>query len=153
MAQARITMTLSPESRRQLLKLSRAEIKPELRRALMTSTSGAVPAVRAKARSLPSKKRKRTKLSLRSQIAMAIKRRIGATYRGVWVAIVSEPHGGLANLARCVEGEIPWVHPTFGHAPDVDQKPMPFFYDTLEKIIPGMEVAVRDALIRFERKV
>ena len=153
MARAQVTMSLDARSRRELARIGKGSVNKELRAALVESTSGAVPAVRAKIRSYPSQKGKRKRDSLRSQIAMAIKRRIKATSRGSFVAIVSEPSGGLANLACAVEGEIPWQHPTFGHEPTVDQNPMPFFYETLEKIIPGIEFRVRQALIRFETKI
>jgi hypothetical protein len=148
-----VTMVMTPESKASLRKLSRAELVPELRKALTASTNGAVPAVRSKVREMPSKKRKRTKKSLRSQVAMAIKRKIGTSSRNVSVVILSQPHGGLANLARCVEGEIIWKHPTFGHPPTVVQTPYPFFYHTLDAIIPGTSVKVREALIRFERRI
>ena len=153
MARANITMTLTPQSKRELEKLGKARLAPELRRALYTSTSGAVPAVRAAARNLPSKQKTRTKKSLRSQLAMACQRRIKATSRGVYVAIVSAPRGGLSNLARAVEGEIPWHHPTFGGPPEVDQPHMPYFYETLDKILPGVEASVGEALIKFQSKL
>lgn len=147
-------MTLTPESKRTLRKMERAQLMPELKTAFRQATNTAVPIVRSEIRSKPSQAAKRTRESLRSQVAMAIKRRIGFSSRRAYVAIVSEPHGGLANLARVVEGEIPWDHPTFGHDPTMRQEPMPFFYGTLEKLLPpSTEVKVRAALIKFERKL
>jgi len=84
---------------------------------------------------------------------MAIKRQVKVIRRNIFVAIVSKPSGGYANLARCLEGEIPWHHLTFGHLPEVDESPHPFFYATLEKLMPGVEVKVRQALIYFDRKL
>ena len=150
-----IRMTLTPESRRELQKLGRAKFMPELRKALYTSTSSAVPAVRTAVRQIPSKSPGRTRTSLRSQVAMAIKRRVTTnSKRNVSVAIVSEPHGGLANLARAVDGEIPWWHYTYGNEPKQDEQSYEFFYSTLNrKVVPGVDIAVGRVAINLKRRI
>jgi hypothetical protein len=148
-----VTMTLSPKSRENLERLGSKDIKPALRKALIAGTSPAVSEVRKAARNLESKSKKRTKESLRSQLAAAVQRKIGLSRRGVYVLIKSVPMGGLSNLARAIEGEIPLMHPTFGHKPDVTQSPKPYFYKTLEKIIPGVDIQVKKAFIKFEKEI
>jgi hypothetical protein len=149
-----ISLKLSDEARRNINKLRTADLLPELRRQMSTATNGAVPVVRKAARSIPSHDtKKRTKLSLRSQLASAVGRRIYLDGRRVTVAIVSAPRGGLSNLARCVEGEIPWQHPFFGHKPEVTQPPKPYFYPALEALGPEFGRKIEQVLDDFDRKM
>jgi hypothetical protein len=153
MAQEVVAVHLADESRLMLEKLGRVEVMSDIRKALYAGTAEAVPAVRAKIRAMPSTKGRRTKTSLRSQLAMAVGRKVKTTGKTCYVAIIQHPRGGYANLARAVEGEIPWQHPVYGYKPDVKEAPYPFFYDTLEKLYPQLEIEMDTALADIDRKM
>jgi hypothetical protein len=73
--------------------------------------------------------------------------------RKILVVIKAVPHGGKSNLGSVLEGTEPWVHPTYGHAPEVHQESYPEFYPTLNKMALGVERNIRLVLARFERKL
>lgn len=153
MAKQSVRMYMTPGSQARLRRLGKTRIMPELRKELRGATNAAVPALRVKIKSLPSEGHGGGKEGLRKQLARAVKRRMGLSVRRCYIAILVEPHGGLANLARAVEGTIPWKHPTYGNKPDVKQESMPFFYETLARLAPVVDGRVRRALFNFEKKV
>jgi hypothetical protein len=147
-------MELTPESKRLIASMKTANCLPELRKAMLEASSPLAPAVKRAARGLPSTRGSSPRGgSLRRNIADAVKRRTKFVPGGELIVIVVEPHGGKANIARAVEGEIPWNHPTFGNDPRVDQEPMPFFYRTLEKYAPFVEARVLKVLDKFADKI
>lgn len=151
-----VRMELTAESERVIAKMIRADALPDLRKALVEASEPMVPAVKRAARGLPSTRSRRQTPggSLRNQLANAVKRKIKlSTRRSPMVLITNVPQGAKSNLARAVEGEIPWEHPTFGHEPTVRQTPMPFFYSTLEKYAPFVEARVRKVLDDFEHQL
>lgn len=151
-----VRLELTEQSRRVLASMQKADALPDLRKALIEASEPMVPAVKRAARGLPStRSRKNTPgTSLRNALANAVKRKIKLTSkRTPLVLITNIPQGAKSNLARAVEGEIPWEHPVFGHPPNVTQEPMPFFYRTLNKYAPFVETRVRAVLDQFERKI
>lgn len=150
-----VQLSLSEQSKRTLAKLVTAEATKDLRKELTGATAGIVPAVRQAARDLPSSRKRASRKngSLRSAIAYAITRKIKVSTRKIMVVITSVPRGGKSNLARAVEGDIPWKHPVYGRQPDVTQEPHPFFYRTVQKFGPEVESRVRSVLVEFERKL
>lgn len=153
MATSNVRMELTAQGIRVVEKMERADALKPLRRELMTATADMAPAVKRVARRLPSQDT-RTKNSLRTALANAVQRKVKLTLRrGVMVLITVVPHGGKENLARAIEGIIPWQHPTFGHDPVVDQEPMTFFYKTLQKFEQTIEARVRSVLTKFESEL
>jgi hypothetical protein len=146
-----MSVNLSAEARKHINNMRTADLLPALKKQMRTATNGAVPKVRLAARHIPSHNKKRSKGSLRSQLASAVSRRIYYDQRSISVVIASVPKGGLSNLARCVEGDIPWQHPFFGHPPEVQQNAKPYFYAALELLAPGFVKQVEKALDDFER--
>jgi hypothetical protein len=71
--------------------------------------------------------------------------------RSVMVVIKSVPSGGKSNLATVLEGSKPWVHPTYGHKPEVTQSPAPFFFGTIEKLEPAVNREIESVLEEFGR--
>lgn len=138
-----------------LARLSKADAMPELRAGMRTATSPIVAAVKRAARSLPSGRSRRNTPggSLRNAVANSVTRRMKLSARTVVITIKAIPKGGKSNLSRCLEGEIPWDHPTFGHKPDVAQEPKPFFYKTIESIEPAVIAKVDAVVSEFERRL
>lgn len=151
-----IQFGLSAESKKTIAKLSTADFKPEIRKGLRDASAPLQAAVRNAVRHLPAS-RKRSKDSpggsLRSAVASAVVRRIKVTPTEQFVIIMVRPRGGKSNLARALEGEIPWAHPTYGHEPVVTQDPQPFFYSTIETKEPGMETAIEHILSAVDKQL
>ena len=150
-----IRAELTAEAKATIRKLKGANCMPEFRKEMGIATAPMVPAVRRAIRSIPST-RSRYKAeggSLRNAVANSIQRKMKLTSRTVMVVIKSVPNGGKANLGSVLEGTTPWVHPTFGHAPIVDQKSYPEFFPTLNKMAFGVERNVKRVLDKFEREL
>jgi hypothetical protein len=144
-------LRLDSKSKPTVIKLENADAAKELRKALMEATGPLVPAVKAAARRLPSRD-KRTRGSLRSAIANAVKREVKVNTREVSISVASVPSGGKSNLARLVEGEILWAHPVFGRG-KVTQPPHPYFYKTIDAYAPGIDTRVNRVLDDLEKKL
>ena len=148
------TMELTAESRRSLEKLAKADLMPDLRKQMMVATQPLAPAVKAVARhKIQAPGTTRNKASLSTQVANAVGRSIVTTTRQISVAIELSCKGNLSNLARAVEGEIPWHHPTFGHDPDVNQRSRPFFFRTLEAMMPSVAAKLESVFTEFEKRL
>lgn len=148
-------LEMTDQAKRIVLKLKMANAMPILRRQLREATDPIVPALRAEVKATPSQNRVKSEKggSLRGAVAAAMKRQIQLTTRTVRVAIVNKPHGGKSNLARVLEGEIPWKHPTYGHKPEVIQQSHPYFFRTVEKFGPEIDLRVRAVLNKIEREL
>jgi len=146
---------LDAQGLRTLRKLQQANAKPALRKALLKATAPSQRLVRQAARALPSGRSRRNTPggSLRNAIANSVTRKVKLTSRSMMILITVVPRGGKSNLGRVLEGEIPWEHPTFGHGPVVQQKPEPFFYETMEKQQPYIATEISLALSEFERSL
>lgn len=145
---------LTAESRRNLERLAKADLMPDLRKEVMSSTQPLVSAVKEAARhKVHAPGQARTRASLSSQIANAVGRSVVTTSRQVTAQITLTCKGNLSNLARSVEGIIPWEHPTFGHDPKVRQRPRPFFYATLETLTPRVANQIERVLSKLEKKL
>jgi hypothetical protein len=145
----------SAEAKRALEKMALMEVTPEMKLALSAATAPAATALKMAARGLPSQG-KYSRGGLRSDLAKGVKRLIASARRSVTATFRVTGSGGapLANLGRAVEGEIPWTHPVFGNpGTEVTQQPKPFFYRTLNAIIPGLDRAFKMALEIYERKL
>jgi hypothetical protein len=151
---APVRMELTAESQRTLHKLVEADVKADLRKQMMVATQPLVPAVKAAAlHKIHAPGTRRNKASLSSQVANAVSRSIKMTARQIVASINLTAKGNLSNLARVVEGEIPWRHPTFGHDPEVDQPKRPFFYATLAALIPTISREIEKVLDEVEKKL
>ena len=150
-----IRVELTEQGRRTVAKMLAIDAMPELRREMREATDEIQPALRAAVKETPSKQKVATekKGSLRGAVAMSMKRVIKLGKRDVTVLIVNKPHGGKSNLARVLEGEIPWKHPTYGHDPVVDQDSHPFFWKTVERFAPELDRKVTEVLSDIERKL
>jgi hypothetical protein len=148
-------MELSAQGQRVIEQLIAADAMPILRKQMREATDDLQPAVRNAARALPSQRNISTEKggSLRAAVAASIKRVINLSARSMLVAITNVPHGGKSNLARVLEGEIKWEHPTFGHDPQVTQTPYPFFWEALAKYAPFVEAKMEAILTEFEREL
>jgi len=145
---------LTAESKKTVVKLAKADAMPDLRKALMVATAPAQAALRKAARALPSTRNRKDVDSLRNALAGAIQRRVKTTSKVVTVIILSVPRGGKSNIARAVEGIIPWEHSVFGHeGTRVKQKPMPYFYKTMDELLPETTAKVESAMAEFEKKL
>lgn len=131
-----VRLEMTAETKRALRKLQQLDIMPDLRRELRAVTQPMVTAVRRAVRAIPSSRTRRQAKdlggSLRTAVAMAVKQKVKASGRQVVAAVVVNSKGGKANLARVLEGTIPWKHQTYGHEPEVTQESHPYFYGTLE---------------------
>ena len=136
-----------------LERLKHANLNPVLRKALTKATAPTQRLVRQAARALPSGRSRRNTPggSLRNAIANSVTRKIKVSAKGIMILITVVPRGGKSNLGRALEGEIPWEHPTFGHDPKVEQKPEPFFYDTINHELPSIAAQIEAAMTEFER--
>lgn len=145
---------LTAPSKATLEKLKKADLMPGLKKELNSATRGVQPAVRKAARSIPSTRSRRNTPggSLRNAIASAVKRTFRVSGKQVFVSIRINPKGGKSNLARLVEGEIaPWTHPTYGHEPTVTQLPHPFFYPTINEMLPEISTRIEHAIDEYEK--
>jgi len=145
---------LTAESRRHLEKLAKADLMKDLRAQMMAATQPLAPAVKSVARQkIHAPGTRRNKTSLSSQVANAVQRSVVASSRTISVTVAMICKGNLSNLARAVEGEIPWVHPTFGHEPQVTQRPRPFFYHTLETMMPKVTQQIESVFSKLEKRL
>lgn len=148
---------LTAKSKMTIAKLRTADVMPDLRREVRTATNPIQPAVRNAARQLPSKMSrygaKERGGSLRSAVANTIIRKLRFSSRNVSAVIAQVPRGGKSNLANVLEGTMPWKHPTYGHAPEVEQQAHPFFFRTIEALVPGINQRIESVLVSFERKL
>jgi len=147
------TIQMTAQSQAIVKRLKGSDVMPDLRREMRAATQPLQPAARQAARRLPSQRRRTKVDSLRTAIANAITRKLKLSQRQVLVAIVAIPKGGKSNLARALEGEIPWEHPTYGHDPIVTQEAHPFFKKTLDKYEPSVTRAIEGVLTKFERRL
>jgi hypothetical protein len=135
-----------------LRKLSYMDITPGMRKEMLKATAPAVPAVRARIRAIPSQHQSTQSPTLTESLAKAVKR--STIRRNNYVQVLVQVKGsGLANLARAVEGAIPWVHPTFEHEPIVEQKPVPFFHDPLNELQALVGVRMKAVGMKIQRQV
>jgi hypothetical protein len=150
-----VSFAMTDQAKRVVEKMIVADAMPILRKNIRDATAPIQSAVRAEARALPSKWQITSVKggSLRAAVAMSIKRIINLSTRSILVAITNSPSGGKSNLARVLEGTIPWEHPTFGHDPKVTQPPHPFFWRTIDKFAPAIEAKVQAVLTEFEREL
>lgn len=157
MADEFIKIDLSAHSKQVLKNLEKAELMPILRKEMRHATTGVAPKVREAVRNLPSQntaKRREKGTSLRRSVASIIRMKIRINPREIMVAIIAVPHGGKSNLVRLLEGSIPWWHPTFGQEDNKkEQAPHPFFYNTIEKLLPGIERDIEQVLTKFEKQI
>lgn len=155
MAADPVRFEMTEQAQRVVAKLIKANAMPALRKQISEATAPILPAMRAEVKQSPSQFKATTEKggSLRAAVAAAMKRSIRLSRRTVSVSIQNVPHGGKSNLARVFEGELPWEHPTFGHAPRVTQPSHPFFFRTVEKFGPAIEAKVRTVLSTFEREL
>jgi hypothetical protein len=143
------------ECKRKLEQMKRSTITPEMRRNITVATSTVTPALKAAARSLPSQA-KYARGGLRSDLAKGVKRFIKGGFRSVTATFAIKGGRGapLANLGRAVEGEITWTHPVFGNpGTEVTQTAKPFFYRTINAMLPLMKRAFDRAAKDYERKL
>lgn len=143
---------ITAETIRTVAKLKGSDAMPDLRRQMRAATSAMQPAVRAAVRATPSAK-KRDRDSLRSAVASSVQRKIKLSTKKVLVVITCVPRGGKSNLARVLEGDIIWRHPVYGHLPEIYQTPHPFFWQTVENLIPETNSQIESVLENFERKL
>ena len=140
------------ETKLKLKKLSYLDITPGMRKEMLKATSPAVPAVRKRIRAIPSQHESTVSPTLKESLAKSVKRK--TIRRKNIVQVVVYMHGsGLANLARAVEGAIPWVHPTFDHEPIVEQEPQPFFHEPLEELQALVGARMKMVSINIQRQV
>jgi hypothetical protein len=136
-------------------KLRHSDAMPALRREMREATRPLQPGVRQAVRSLPSGhsryKAAERGGSLRTAVAGSIVRKLRVGQRRVSVVIAEVPRGGKSNLANVLEGTIPWEHPTYGRDPVQHQDPHPFFYNTIEKMVPAINRRIETVLDQFER--
>lgn len=146
---------LTAESDKTIEKLIKADLMKDLRTEMNTATEPLAPAAKTAARQLPSgrPRRKTPGGSLRNQVANAISRKIKISANSVLIVITGQNKGDKSNLSRVLEGEIPWEHPTFGHDPTVNQKPEPFFYRTLDAMMPEVAAKIEDVLKKLEQRL
>lgn len=148
---------LTAHSRETIAKLRTADVMPELRKEMRIAASPIQPAVRNAARAIPSQhsryNAKERGGSLRSAVANTVSLSFRFSVRSVSAVIAQKPKGAKSNLARVLEGEIPWKHPTYGHAPEVEQPSHPFFYGTVERLLPAVNHRIESVLEKFERKL
>lgn len=149
-----MNIELTAESKKIIQKMRNADIFPDVKKEMMKATAPAQTAVRRAARALPSSRKRKDVDSLRNALAGAVQRRIKIGARTISAIIILVPRGGKSNIARAVEGVIPWEHSVFGNENrKVKQEPMPFFYKTLETLIPGITARIDRALADFEKKL
>jgi hypothetical protein len=148
---------LTPQSRAKLAQLRRLDGMPPLRKRMTIATSPLVAAIKDAVRHLPSShsryKTKERGGSLRNAVATTIQRKVRITQRTLLVIIKQVPKGGKSNLASVLEGTKPWIHPTYGHKPEVTQEPEPFFFDTIERTLPSLDREINRVLRDIDRQL
>jgi hypothetical protein len=147
---AKVTPTRATKAK--LKKLSYLDITPGMRKEMLKATSPAVPAVRARIRAIPSQHESTQSPGLKESLLKAVKRKTFRRKNTVQV-IVHMKGSGLANLARAVEGAIPWVHPTFEHEPIVEQTAQPFFHDPLNELQALVGARMKMVSIKIQKQV
>ena len=150
-----IRVELTDSGKRAVAKLAATDAMPHLRKEMRLATDEFQPALRAAALATPSGRKKTTEKggSLRAAVAASIKRVVKLGKREVVVLVTNLPHGGKSNLARVLEGEIPWSHPTFGHDPTVTQTSHPFFWRTIAELAPRVDEKVTKVLSDIESEL
>lgn len=146
---------LTAQSKATIRKLKYSDAMPEFRKEMRSATAPMVSEAKKAIRGIPSSRtRYRTPGgSLRNAVANSIQRKMNLSTRKIMVVIKAVPSGGKSNLGSVLEGTIPWVHPTYGHAPEVHQESHPEFYPTLNKMALGIEKNVYNVLVRFEKSL
>jgi hypothetical protein len=71
----------------------------------------------------------------------------------VQIAIIGVPRGGKSNLGSVLEGTKPWVHPTYGHAPEQTQSAHPFFKEAIDRHEAEVTRAVDGVLDKLESRL
>jgi len=146
---------LTAQSQATIKKLAGSDAMPELRRSMRAATQPLAPAAKRAARNLPSKratkKARGGDVSLRRAVANSITRKMRFSATFVQVAIIGVPKGGKANLGSVLEGIKPWVHPTYGHEPEVTQKSHPFFKEAIDEHEAEVTREIARVLDRFEQ--
>lgn len=151
---APVSLKPTVETEKTLRKLVEADIRSDLRKRMMGATQPLVPAVKAAARhKVHAPGTRRNKASLSSQVANAVTRSITLAGGRILASIDLKAKGNLSNLARAVEGDIPWNHPTFGHDPQVSQPHRPFFYATLTALMPQVSREIEKIFGDLEKKL
>jgi hypothetical protein len=140
------------DTRRAIEQLAHLDVDRDLRREINSATQSVVREIRAEIASMPSttgRKAKGKGGGLRAALARNVKKRVRMNKRETTIAIELTPHGGLENLARAVEGDIPWQHPVYGEpGTDVTQPPHPFFMRTIASATAALEYRIRAAVQR-----
>lgn len=140
-----VQVTPTPETRALLADMAATDLAPEVRAVLGGTTAPAVARIRARISTMPSST-PHTGTSLRAALAKALTYVVRQTPRGIYIRVAIAMHGGKENLARAVEGEIPWKHPTYGREPEQHQDPYPFFNGPVEAATAAIDYKLRIAI-------
>lgn len=136
-------------------------LRKQLVKDIRTAAKPIVPAVRAKARALPSQgvERRREGPGLRDSVAKATRLHVQTSGRFVGVTIRVDPKKmppGMHNLPSFLEGAAPfqrWEHPLFKTGPWYRQQSHPYFYSTVERFQPAIQQAVAGAVDSLQRQI
>ncbi len=126
-------------------------ISARLRRELRIVAKEMIPPIRAAIMAIPSRGQNaaRGRRGLRSRLSsatqVAVRTAGGNAGVKVWVNPRRMP-AGQGSLPGYMEGEGRWRHPTFGSEPWFSQAPHPYFYRTVEPLIPQAERAAEQVL-------
>lgn len=156
-----VDIKLDPQAANDLAKLARRlktlgdgkTVPKEFRAVLRKETQPVVRSAKSAARALPSKQK--GKSHLRADIARATSAQIrtGPDAR-VGVRISKKALGARGNIPRLMNYQGGWVHPTFGHRPDVLQRGTAHWYDNVMRdASPGVRKALERRCAEFERKL
>lgn len=147
-----INVKMTAQSEATIRKLAGSDAMPELRRGMRLATQPLAPAAKRAARNTPSKRgTKRGVDSLRRAVANSIGRKMKLSTKKVLVIIAGMPKGGKSNLGSVLDGQKPWIHPTYGHDPRVTQESHPFFEHAIEQHEAQVTREMQQVLDRFER--
>ncbi len=129
----------------------RKEINARLRRELRVVARTMVPPIRAAIMAIPSQGQNaaRGRRGLRQRMASATQVAVRTTGGSAGVKIWVNPRRmppGQGSLPGYMEGEGRWRHPTFGSEPWFTQAPHPYFYRTVEPLLPRAEHAAEQVL-------
>lgn len=146
-----IRITPTADTKATLERLARIDITPEIRREINAATQSVVSEIRNEIHAMPTKtshkSKGRNRQGLRAALARQVKKHVHLSKRRTQVMIEVQHDGGLANLARAVEGEIPWHHPVFGQPDtDVKQAPKPFFWHVIARATAALDARIRAAV-------
>jgi hypothetical protein len=138
------------------------ELRKQLRRDLRGAAKPAIPAIRSKVKSLPSRgeSKRRGRPPLRRSVARATRLQMTARNNFVGVTVRVDPKKmppGMHNLPAYLEGRDPfhrWRHPVFGDTDTwVQQRSRPYFYDTMRRFTPDAERAIAQAAESIQRQI